>query len=84
MPPPSGCGTGRLPRDRAGIESPALAQYERTNLVSDQKENALHRDKVLKNAWGLALASTSPIWTVTTTPGCPRFTTATEINRALP
>ena len=45
------------------LQSPALAQYERTNLVSDQKENALHRDQVLKNAWGLAFASTSPIWT---------------------
>src|SRR5215470_5905891 len=40
----------------------ALAQYQLTNLVSNQVGKAKHTDPLLVNAWGLVHARTSPFW----------------------
>jgi uncharacterized protein (TIGR03118 family) len=42
--------------------SVALAQYQLTNLVSNQVGTAKHTDPLLVNAWGLVHAPTSPFW----------------------
>jgi uncharacterized protein (TIGR03118 family) len=42
--------------------SVALAQYQLTNLVSNQVGKAKHTDPLLVNAWGLVHAPTSPFW----------------------
>lgn len=42
--------------------STAIAQYELTNLVSNQSGQALHRDPLLINAWGLVHGPGSPWW----------------------
>jgi uncharacterized protein (TIGR03118 family) len=44
------------------IPSPAAAQYAVTNLVSNQKGQAKHRDKALVNAWGMSFFPGSPFW----------------------
>jgi uncharacterized protein (TIGR03118 family) len=44
------------------IPSPAAAQYAITNLVSNQKGVAKHRDKGLVNAWGMSFFSGGPFW----------------------
>jgi uncharacterized protein (TIGR03118 family) len=44
------------------IPNPANAQYAITNLVSNQKGKAKHRDKVLQNAWGMSFFSGGPFW----------------------
>lgn len=44
------------------ISSVALAQYELTNLVSNQVGQAHHTDPLLVNAWGLVYAPGSPFW----------------------
>src|SRR5690348_14556485 len=36
--------------------------FHQTNLVSDLDGLALHKDKDLKNPWGLSSSPTSPIW----------------------
>jgi uncharacterized protein (TIGR03118 family) len=41
---------------------PALAQYQLTNLVSNQVGAAKHTDPLLVNAWGLAYGPGSPFW----------------------
>ncbi len=41
---------------------PALAQYQLTNLVSNQVGAAKHTDPLVVNAWGLVHAPTSPFW----------------------
>jgi uncharacterized protein (TIGR03118 family) len=40
----------------------ALAQYQLTNLVSNQVGQAAHTDPLLVNAWGLVYAPSSPFW----------------------
>lgn len=44
------------------IPSPANAQYAVTNLVSNQKGVAKHRDKALVNAWGMSFFPKNPFW----------------------
>jgi uncharacterized protein (TIGR03118 family) len=44
------------------VSSPALAQYQLTNLVSNQDGLAKHDDPLLVNAWGLTYAPGSPFW----------------------
>jgi uncharacterized protein (TIGR03118 family) len=44
------------------ISSVALAQYQLTNLVSNQVGQAHHDDPLLVNAWGLVHTPTSPFW----------------------
>jgi len=45
------------------VSAPAHAQYQLTNLVSNQiDENAPNTDPLLVNAWGLARSATSPWW----------------------
>ncbi|HUJ96555.1 MAG TPA: TIGR03118 family protein [Terriglobales bacterium] len=42
--------------------SPALAQYQLTNLDSNQAGQAKHTDPLLVNGWGLAYGPGGPIW----------------------
>jgi uncharacterized protein (TIGR03118 family) len=44
------------------VSSAALAQYQRTNLVSNQFGTARHTDPLMVNAWGLAYGPGGPIW----------------------
>src|SRR5579864_6205076 len=44
------------------VSSAAMAQYELTNLSSNQIKKALHDDPLLVNAWGLVHAPGSPWW----------------------
>jgi uncharacterized protein (TIGR03118 family) len=44
------------------VSSAAMAQYQLTNLVSNQVGQAKHTDPLLVNAWGLAYAPGSPFW----------------------
>lgn len=44
------------------LSSVALAQYQLTNLVSNEDGKAKHSDKLLVNAWGLTYAPGSPFW----------------------
>src|SRR6516225_7348328 len=42
--------------------SAAMAQYQRTNLSSNQVKHAHHDDPLLVNAWGLVHGPGSPWW----------------------
>jgi uncharacterized protein (TIGR03118 family) len=44
------------------VSSTAMAQYQLTNLVSNQVGQAVHVDAQLVNAWGLVYAPGSPWW----------------------
>jgi uncharacterized protein (TIGR03118 family) len=44
------------------VSSPAVAQYQLTNLSSNQIKQARHDDPLLVNAWGLVHAPGSPWW----------------------
>src|ERR1700730_3671013 len=44
------------------VSSAALAQYQLTNLVSNQVGAARHTDTLLVNAWGLAYAPGGAFW----------------------
>jgi uncharacterized protein (TIGR03118 family) len=44
------------------VSGTALAQYQLTNLVSNQAGAAKHTDPLLVNAWGLVYAPGSPFW----------------------
>jgi uncharacterized protein (TIGR03118 family) len=44
------------------VSAPARAQYQVTNLVSNQVGQARTIDPLLGNAWGLARSATSPWW----------------------
>ena len=44
------------------VSSAALAQYQLTNLVSNQVGSARHTDPLLVNAWGIARGAGSPFW----------------------
>jgi uncharacterized protein (TIGR03118 family) len=44
------------------VSTAALAQYQRTNLVSNQVGTARHTDPLLVNSWGLAYGPGGPFW----------------------
>jgi uncharacterized protein (TIGR03118 family) len=44
------------------VSNAALAQYQLTNLVSNQIGAARHTDPLMANAWGLVHAAGSPFW----------------------
>jgi uncharacterized protein (TIGR03118 family) len=44
------------------VSSAATAQYQLTNLVSNQVGQASHNDPLLVNAWGLAYGPGGPFW----------------------
>src|ERR1700737_5577678 len=44
------------------VSGPALAQYQLTNLVSNQVGAARHTDPLIVNAWGLVHTPGSPFW----------------------
>jgi uncharacterized protein (TIGR03118 family) len=44
------------------VSSAALAQYQLTNLVSNQVGQAKHTDPLLANAWGLVYPPGGPFW----------------------
>src|SRR6266478_4202560 len=44
------------------VSGTVLAQYQLTNLVSNQVGAARHTDPLLVNAWGLAYGPGSPFW----------------------
>jgi len=44
------------------VGSAAMAQYQLTNLVSNQSGQARHTDPLLVNGWGLVYAPGSPFW----------------------
>jgi uncharacterized protein (TIGR03118 family) len=44
------------------VSSAALAQYQLTNLDSNQTGKARHQDPLLVNAWGLVYAPGGPFW----------------------
>src|SRR5271155_2954029 len=44
------------------VSSTAAAQYQLTNLVSNQIGSAKHIDPLLVNAWGLAYGTGGPFW----------------------
>jgi len=44
------------------VSSAAVAQYQLTNLVSNQVGGASHTDPLLVNAWGLAYGPGGPFW----------------------
>jgi len=44
------------------LSSAAVAQYQVTNLVSNQTGQAAHTDPLLVNAWGLAYGPGGPFW----------------------
>ncbi|MGA9529073.1 MAG: TIGR03118 family protein [Terriglobales bacterium] len=48
----------------AGMFAPgeAAAQYQLTNLVSNQVHDARHIDPLMVNGWGLAYGATGPFW----------------------
>jgi uncharacterized protein (TIGR03118 family) len=43
-------------------QTPAVAQYKITNLVSNQPGQASHTDVDLVNAWGISFSPTGPFW----------------------
>src|SRR5882762_4398430 len=44
------------------VSGTSLAQYKKTNLVSNLPKGAKHQDTQLQNAWGLAYAPGNPFW----------------------
>ena len=44
------------------LSTASLAQYRKTNLVSNLPTGAKHQDTQLQNAWGLAYAPGNPFW----------------------
>jgi hypothetical protein len=44
------------------VSSAALAQYQLTNLVSNQVGTARHTDPLMVNAWGLTYGPGGPFW----------------------
>ena len=44
------------------LSGTSLAQYKKTNLVSNLPTGANHQDTQLRNAWGLAYAPGNPFW----------------------
>lgn len=63
------------------ISSAALAQYQLTNLVSNQVGQAKHTDPLLVNAWGLTNGPGSPFWISDNGSGWSTLTTAKGTSR---
>ena len=63
--------------------STALAQYQLTNLVSNQSGQALHQDQLLVNAWGLVHAPGSPWWISDNGSGWSTLYNSTGVARSL-
>jgi hypothetical protein len=64
------------------VSSTAVAQYQLTNLVSNQVGVAPHTDPLIVNAWGLVHAPGSPWWSATMAPGGQLFTMLPESSKA--
>ncbi len=65
------------------LSAPAQAQYQLTNLVSNQLGQAPTIDPLLANAWGLARSSTSPWWISDNDTGWSTLYTATGTQESL-
>jgi uncharacterized protein (TIGR03118 family) len=65
------------------LSAPAQAQYQLTNLVSNQLGQAPTIDPLLANAWGLARSSTSPWWVADNDTGWSTLYTATGTQESL-
>ena len=63
--------------------SSALAQYQLTNLVSNQSGQALHQDPLLINAWGLVHGPGGPWWISDDGSGWSTLYNSTAVARAL-
>jgi uncharacterized protein (TIGR03118 family) len=63
--------------------SVALAQYQLTNLVSNQIRQADHADPLSVNAWGLARGATSPWWVANNGSGWSTLYNGTGIKQGL-
>ena len=61
----------------------AQAQYQLTNLVSNQSQQALHQDPLLINAWGLVHAPGSPWWVSDNGSGRSTLYNSTGVARSL-
>ena len=61
----------------------AVAQYQLTNLVSNQSGQALHQDPLLINAWGLVHAPGSPWWISDNGSGWSTLYNSTGVARSL-
>ena len=70
------------------VSSAAMAQYQLTNLVSNQVGKAVHIDPLLVNGWGLVYAPGSPWWISDAGSGWStlynRFGTKVPLNVAVP
>ncbi len=65
------------------ISSAALAQYQLTNLVSNQVGMARHTDPLLVNAWGLAYGPGGPFWISDQGSGWSTLYTGTGVEKGL-
>ena len=63
--------------------SAALAQYQVTNLVSNQVGKASHTDPLLVNAWGLAYGPGGPFWISDEATGWSTLYTAAGVKEGL-
>jgi uncharacterized protein (TIGR03118 family) len=67
----------------AFFSNTALAQYQLTNLVSNQFNNAQADDPLIVNAWGLARSATSPWWVSDQGSGWSTLYTAAGVKQSL-
>jgi uncharacterized protein (TIGR03118 family) len=65
------------------ISSTAAAQYNLTNLVSNQAGSAKHTDPLLVNAWGLAYGPGGPFWISDQGSGWSTLYTGTGVEKGL-
>jgi uncharacterized protein (TIGR03118 family) len=65
------------------ISSAALAQYQLTNLVSNQVGDARHTDPLLVNAWGLVYGPGGPFWVSDQGSGWSTLYTGTGVEKGL-
>lgn len=65
------------------VSSAAMAQYQLTNLTSNQFGQAKHDDALIVNAWGLVHGPGTPWWISDNNSGGPRFTTIMEQHEGL-
>jgi uncharacterized protein (TIGR03118 family) len=65
------------------VSSAAMAQYQLTNLVSNQVGQARHTDPLLVNGWGLVRSAGSPFWISDEGSGWSTLYTGTGAKQAL-
>jgi uncharacterized protein (TIGR03118 family) len=65
------------------VSSAAMAQYQLTNLVSNQIGQAKHIDPLLVNGWGLAYGPGGPFWVSDEGTGWSTLYTATGVKEGL-